>query len=144
MSYAYRKDKAYSKKMDELRRGHGRRDMTMDLKSYSIIGRDNPEPLTSMPAFDYSKIAEAMATHDAIMDAQAKAGVDPQTVEESKDIMNRAYTYFKIAADEIKEAGRFLFEGTDRYNNYVSEYRQKISKKARTIAPLNDDAAEAV
>ncbi|MBN2526751.1 MAG: hypothetical protein JXR76_10175 [Deltaproteobacteria bacterium] len=145
MSYAYRNDIPYSKKMDEVRKGHGHRDMTMDLKTYNIIARDNPEPLRRMPAFDFNKVAEALATHDAIMDAQAKAGVDPQQAEETKDIMNRAYTYYKMAADEIITAGRFLFEGTERYNNYISEYRQKLSKKAaRTAQTANPDTAEAV
>ncbi|MBN2528409.1 MAG: hypothetical protein JXR76_18620 [Deltaproteobacteria bacterium] len=40
------------------------------------------------------------------------------------------------------ETGRFAFEGTDRYPNYVSEYHQNIGKKSAKIAAAKAAAAD--
>ena len=144
MTRAYRNEPEYSKKMDEIRQGRGHRDMIMDIGEYTTIAENNPEPLRRMTAFDYSTVAEGKELFRNMQEAYSKASIDPQMVDATKDIMNRAYTWYKKAADEIKAGGQFLFDGTDRYNNYISEYHRNIGKKAaRTAATETEtDATE--
>jgi len=61
--------------------------------------------------------------------------IDPKKVSEAKNMLNRAYTYFKLAADEVKDHGTFVFEGTDRYQSYISDYRHDIGKKSGKAQP---------
>ncbi|MBN2527893.1 MAG: hypothetical protein JXR76_16005 [Deltaproteobacteria bacterium] len=145
MSFGYRKNRNLLARMDEIRQGRGHRDMIADLLDLHVLGTEHPDPLREIPAFDFTKIAEAKEMYDTLGILFARASVNPQVVQVTKDTMNRAWTWYKLAADEVKEVGQFAFEGTIRYNNYVSEYRQNIRKKASN-APATDkiDTAEAV
>ncbi|MBN2529643.1 MAG: hypothetical protein JXR76_24855 [Deltaproteobacteria bacterium] len=142
MTRAYRNDANYSHKMDELRKGRGPRDMIMDVGEYVSIAKSNPEPLNRVTAFDADTIAEAEALFPKLTDAYAKSCVDPKKVAATRDIMNRAWTYYKMAADEVKAGGQFLFEGTDRYNNYISEYHRILGKKSARAATETESPIE--
>ncbi|MBN2803150.1 MAG: hypothetical protein JXR91_08650 [Deltaproteobacteria bacterium] len=76
------------------------------------------------------KIEEAKTLHNKLSEIYAKSNLDPKQINEAKEILNHAYTYYKQAADEVKAHGQFVFEGTDRYNAYVSEFRSDIRKNS--------------
>jgi hypothetical protein len=59
---------------------------------------------------------------------QMQASIDPKEIAAAKKIYDRAYSFFKQAADEVKEHGQFVLENTDRYQCYVSTYRHNIGK----------------
>ena len=60
----------------------------------------------------------------------ARAAIDPKEVSKVKDILHHAYTYYKQAADEVKAHGQFVFQGTERYGAYVSEFHQNLRKQS--------------
>ena len=134
MSFGFRKDKRLSQIMADIRQGQGHQDMINDNMRLSVLAKDNPEPLKKMPAFNFSLVEEAHALYGSLGEIFARSNVNPSVVEATKTAMNRAWTFYKMAADEVIETGRFAFEGTDEYNNYVSEYRQKLGKKAAKTA----------
>jgi hypothetical protein len=137
LEFAYRKDAALSQSVANIKEGRGNRDMILDLLSLHILGVENPSPLARIGSFDAAKLGEAKALHDELTDLFARATVDPAEVSEAKRILDRAYTDYKRAADEVKEHGRFVFEGTDRYLSYVSAYRRQAGKSS---ARVTDDA----
>ncbi|MBN2526472.1 MAG: hypothetical protein JXR76_08760 [Deltaproteobacteria bacterium] len=48
-----------------------------------------------------------------------------------------------MAADEINEYGKYVFEGTDRYQEYISDYMS--SRGSKSIGDIADtDSAESI
>jgi hypothetical protein len=128
LGFAYRKDKELTQAVAKIREGRGNQDMVLDLLALSILAEENPEPLAKMPIFDAAKPAEAKAMHTTLSNLLARSTIDPKEVAQAKKELDRAYTYYKLAADEVKEHGQFIFEGTDRYQSYISNYRHNLGK----------------
>jgi hypothetical protein len=143
--FAYRKDKDLKKTVAKIREGRGHKDMVLDLLALAILGTEHPEPLDKIPMFDKTQLVEAKSMHTRLSDLLARMTIDPKKVEVAKEEFIRAYTYYKQAADEVKEHGQFVFEGTDRYKSYISAYYQavgKMSNKAETeTAPVTQTPA---
>ncbi len=128
LGFAYRKDKELAKAVAKIREGRGHKDMVLDLLALSILAEENPGPLAKMPVFDTEKPAEAKALHGTLSTLLARSTIDPKEVAGAKKALDRAYTYYKLAADEVKEHGQFIFEETDRFQAYVSTYRHNLGK----------------
>jgi hypothetical protein len=134
LAFAYRKDPSLTEAVDNIREGRGHKDMILDLLALSILGAEHPEPLAKLPMFDKTKVAEAMTMHDTLSGLFARINADPEAIKASKNVYLRAYTYYKQAADEVMEHGRFVFEGTDRYSAYVSNYLHNLRKTQAAAA----------
>jgi hypothetical protein len=141
LAFAYRKDKELTKAVARIREGRGHKDMVLDLLALAILADENPEPLAKMPLFDSEKAAEAKTLHNTLSDLLARSTIDPKEIAEAKKALDRAYTYYKLAANEVKDHGQFVFEGTDRFQSYVSSYRHNLGKMA---APEDNAAPPAV
>jgi hypothetical protein len=94
----------------------------------------------------WERVKEAQDLHNKLRVVYAQSNIDPNEIDRAKDMLDRAYTYLKQAMDEIKEIGQFAFEGTDRYQAYVSEfYRQAALAAARARrARAQEDGATAM
>ena len=126
--FAFRKDKDLMTAVDKIREGRGDKDMLLDLLTLSILGKDNLDLLSQMSMFEKSKIDEAKDLHERLSDLYARFTIDPKQVSEAKVMLDRAYSYFKLAADEVKDHGTFVFEGTDRHRSYISDYHSGLGK----------------
>ena len=135
LTFAYRRDKVLSKSVAKIREGRGHKDMVLDLLALSILSTENPEPLARMPIFDADKVGKAKMLHNRLSDLLARSTIDPKEIAEAKNALDRAYTYYKLAADEVKEHGQFVFDGTDRYQSYISDYRHTLGKMEAKAAP---------
>jgi len=131
-TFAFRKHKDLTESVDQIKHGRGDKDMLLDLLSTHILGRENLELLEKMKMFDRSMIEKAKDLHDRLSDVYARANIDPKEVSGAKNVLHHAYAYYKQAADEVKAHGQFVFEGTERYDSYVSEYRQSMGEKPDT------------
>ncbi|MBN2528701.1 MAG: hypothetical protein JXR76_20090, partial [Deltaproteobacteria bacterium] len=129
LAFAYRDFPALLQALNKIREGRGHRDMIMDLLALHILATENPDPLMKIPMFDQSKVALAKVLYSTLGDLLARSSIDPKEAESTKNIMNRAWTFYKMAADEVKLHGQFVFEGTEHYQNYVSEYQSKLGKQ---------------
>lgn len=128
--FAYREEPEVLSSVRKIKSGRGHQDMVLDLLSLSILGKDHPEPLSQIPMFDPATLEEARALHETLNELLARAATDPKAVNQARDILHRAYTHYKQAADEVIAHGRFVFEGTDRYLAYVSDYRRSLGKQS--------------
>lgn len=135
LGFAYRKDKDLTSAVTKIRDGRGHKDMVLDLLSLSILAGENPAPLAKMPAFDATAPSEARRLHGILSDLLARSTIDPKEVAEARKAYDRAYTFYKQAADEVKEHGQFVFDGTDRYLSYISDYRHNMGKTPPNVAP---------
>ena len=133
MSLAFRNEETLLKQLERIKEGRGHRDMIVDLLSLSILGEENAALLAQIPMFDREKVAEARTLNNRLEDLLAKTTLNPEAINESKNIFHRAWTYYKQAADEVKVHGQFLYEGTDRYDRYVSTYFQNSGKTSGEI-----------
>ena len=133
MSFAFRNEETLMKQLERIKEGRGHKDMIVDLLSLSILGEENAALLAQIPMFDREKITEARTLNNRLEDLLARAELNPDAVNESKDIFHRAWTYYKQAADEVKSHGQFLYEGTDRHDRYVSTYFQNTGKASGEI-----------
>ena len=143
LGFAYRKDKELTQAVKKIREGRGHKDMVLDLLALSILAEENPAPLSKMPVFDSAKPLEAKQLHNTLNDLLARSTIDPKEVAEAKKAYDRAYTYYKQAADEVKDHGQFVFEGTDRYNSYVSEYRRNLGKRSHSTTGTSETESDA-
>ena len=130
LEFAYRKDDELKQRVEEIKEGRGNRDQILDLLASYIMAKEHPEPLQQIN-FDFSKAEEAKKLHDELEDAHARAILDKSKQPESMKIRDKAYTYLKEATDEIQEYRQYVFhDDPERYDLYLSDFRQKIGKLA--------------
>lgn len=136
--FAYRNNSEVIRKLKIVRDGSGHADLFQDLSDMAVIGRNNTEELTVMN-FDMKLLdeAEEKARRLGTLLAMSRAG---ETNHGSKDLRNRAYTYLKIAVDEVRAGGQHLFwHNDDRLRGYKSTYNSShnSSRKSDTSAELD-------
>ena len=143
LGFAYRKDKELTHAVAKIREGRGHKDMVLDLLALAILAEENPALPAAMPAFDATRVGEAKQLHNTLSNLLARATIDPKEVAEAKKAYDRAYTFYKQAADEVKEHGQFVFEDTDRYQSYVSTYLHNLRKSSTQDSEAKPQAAPA-
>lgn len=136
MRFAYRKDGALLKRVAAITEGNGHADMIQDLNDLSVLGKENPDPLTAV-SFDLTELDTAAGTSDDMATLLAEANGDKAEQNESKVIRDKAYHYMKELADEIRAAGKFVFwKDENRYKGYIIQYRKK-HRKSKSVASQN-------
>ncbi|MBN2531015.1 MAG: hypothetical protein JXR76_31805 [Deltaproteobacteria bacterium] len=138
LSFAYRRDRSLYTKVAIIRNGMGPKDMVMDLLALALLAEANPAPLRRIPAFDFEKLKEAKKLHNAMSELLAIASIDPGMLDVTQEVMNRSYTYYRVAADEVKEYGRFVFGGTRRAEHYAQDSIVTNTRKRARLAVVND------
>ena len=113
-----------------------------DLLTLHMLAVEHPEPLDAIPMFDKSTVVEALSMHQQLGDLYARMNTESDEAATAKDIMYRAFTYCKQAADAVKAHGRFLFEGTPRYAAYVSAYRSNAIRSNGRVEPSDEPTPE--
>ncbi len=130
--HGYRRNPGQLAKLGKIAEGRGHSDTVFDLLPIRLLIESNPEPLKAMRAFKWEMVDEAEELYEKLSRVYARSKIDPHKIDTARDMLDRAYTYLKQAMDEIKEIGQFAFEGTERYQAYVSEfYRQAGLAAAR-------------
>jgi len=139
LRFAYRKDPALLSRVSAITDGNGHADMIQDLNDISVLGRENPDPLTAI-GFDLSHLDLASNRADELADLLAEANGDKADQNESKVIRDKAYTQLKELVDEIREAGKYVFRNdNNRVKGYSSAYWRKIYNKHKS---KNSEVAE--
>ncbi len=133
MRFAYRKNPTLLKRVAAISDGNGHADMIQDLNDLSVLGKENPEPLTEV-SFDLAELDTSGNTSDSMASLLAEANGDKAEQNESKVIRDKAYLYMKEFADEIRTAGKFVFwKDKTRYKGYTSSYWRKKKKSKSSI-----------
>ena len=134
LTFAFRKESELLSKVQLIREGYSRADKLQDLSDASVLGKDNVELLKAI-GFDLKLLDEAATQADELSVVLARANGESGNDADAKDIRDRAYTYMKMAVDEIRATGQYVFwRDEDRKKGYVSSYFRKMnqSKKNRS------------
>jgi hypothetical protein len=128
----YDKPDLYSRtqKIDE---GNTHADMIQDLSDLAALGKANSEVLkTKNIDLVLLDKAETLSTEMAKLLAESTG----QKMQDNKLLItrNKAYTYMKLAMDEIRRNGQYAFwQNPQRLKGYVSQYyKKKNSAKKST------------
>ena len=131
MRFAYRNDDSLLGRVAAITAGDSNADMIQDLNDIAVLGKENPDPLTSI-AFDLTKLDLAATRADELADLRARANGDKGEQNESKIIRDRAFAYMKEMVDEIREAGKYVFRNDkNRLKGYSSQYWKKINRRKK-------------
>lgn len=123
--HAYRKMPDIKAKVQKIADGSGHSDMLQDLHDASVLGESHPEPL-KLINFDMSLLPKAAQMSDELANLLAKANGARLGDNKLKLLRDKAYTYMKVAVDELKHHGQFAFWRTpDRLKGYKSTYLQR-------------------
>lgn len=137
--YAFRKDAGLLARLDEIALGDSNSDMVQDLNDLSVLGKAHPELL--IPAFLTAiDLDNAAAIADRMADLLGATNGERKEVSEAMVIRDKAYTYLKLAVDEIRECGKFVFwRNPDRLKGYVSDYwksKNAVKESAPAATPV--------
>ena len=121
--------------------GQGHHDMLESLLILSDLAENHPELIETVPMFDMSQISEARKLYVSLGELLDRACIEQEKVTEAKSILNRAYTWYHLAASEIRIVGQFLFQGTSRVRLYNSNAH--TSHPPGIIAGLHSETAPA-
>jgi len=125
--FAFRKSDGLLKRVDEIAQGDTNSDMVQDLNDLATLGKANTGILTPIN-FDLTMLDTAADLSDRMGDLLGATNGERKEVSEAMVIRDKAYTYLKLAVDEIRECGKFAFWRTpERLKGYFSEHWQKAN-----------------
>jgi hypothetical protein len=105
--FAFRKDDGLLSRVSAIADGSGHADLIQDLNDIAVLGRENPDPLTTI-GFDLTQLDLAATRADELANLLAEANGDKADPNYSKTIRDKAYTHLKELVDEIREAGKYV------------------------------------
>ncbi len=122
--FAFRKSEGLLKRVDEIAQGDTNSDMVQDLNDLATLGKANTGLLTPI-SFDLTRLDLAADLSDRMGDLLGATNGERKEVSETMQIRDKAYTYLKLAVDEIRECGKFAFwRNPERFKGYVSNYNK--------------------
>lgn len=135
LNHALRENPDELKYVKKISAGHGKRDLVMDLKDISVLGRRNIDALSAI-GFDPADIDKADALYEKLSNLLSEANMSPGELEELKTLAYQAYTYLQEAVAEIRTNGQYVFwKDEARLNLYKSEYYQQVGKTKKSVEP---------
>ena len=130
LGHALRGNPDQLKYLKKITKGHGKRDLVMDLKDGAVLGRNNKEALEAI-GFDLNRLDEAEAMHDKLSNLLSESNMSPGVLEELKTLAYQAYTYLQEASSEIRENGQHVFwKDEERLELYKSDHYQNLRKSS--------------
>lgn len=134
MRFAYRKMPDLLSRVSAITEGTGHADLFQDLNDIAVLGREYPEPLTSI-SFELTQLDKSATFADELANLLGEANGDKADQSESKVIRDKAYTYLKELVDEIREAGKYVFrKDKNRLKGYSSQYRRSHRKSSNDVS----------
>ena len=115
--------------------------MIQDLSDISVLGKGNI-PLLDAIKFDITLLDLIAETSSKMASLLAAAKGEQGNYSKALDIRNRAYTYLKIAVDEIRACGKYTFVQNEvRLKGYRSEYMHNHYMKYKITKPNENSNA---
>jgi hypothetical protein len=137
-TFAYRKLPDLLNKVQAIREGGSNADMLQDLSDLSVLGKDNKALLKAI-GMDLGRLDQAAQMADDLSVVLANANGEAGDDDDAKEMRDRAYTYMKMAVDEIRATGQYAFwRDEDWRKGYVSSYQRRLNKRRKR----EDDSAK--
>lgn len=129
--YAFRNRPDLLVNVATIAEGNSNDDMIQDLSDLAILGKANAELLKAIK-LPVALLDEANDTAGRLAMMLAGAKASQAATPEQLDLRNRTYTYLKLAVDEVRTCGKYVFHGNDeRLRGYRSEFIRKYNNKAQ-------------
>lgn len=130
--YAFRNDEHLLSRVSAISEGSGDADLIQDLSNLAALGEKNSRLLAQIN-FDAALLPAAATEADELAILLAQANGEKEINSQVKITRDRAYTYMKQAADEIKNCGRYVFwKNEARLKGYRNIYRNKTYNRNKT------------
>jgi hypothetical protein len=105
--------------------------MIQDLNDLAVLGRNNKELLGKIN-FDLGKLDQSAELSDMLAGVLARSNGEKLEGSEVLEMRNKAYTYLKLAVDEVRDYGKYVFRKDDeKRQGYRSEYLRKKNQRNR-------------
>lgn len=125
-TFAFRKRPDLITRVQAIREGGSSADMLQDLSDLNVLGQENKDLLKAI-GLDLKLLNTAAQTADELSALLAKANGEVSEDDDAKELRDRAYTYMKLAVDEIRNTGQYVFwRDEDRKKGYVSSYKKRF------------------
>jgi len=112
--------------------------MLQDLSDLSVLGKEN-EGLLDAIGLDVKILNEAALQADDLSVVLANANGAAGDDADAKEIRDKAYTYMKMAMDEIRNTGQYVFwRDEDRKKGYVSAYFKRKNQKNPNVGHVEE------
>jgi hypothetical protein len=127
--YAFRNNEKLLARVSAIAEDYGDSDMIQDLNNLAVLGEKNKKQLIAIN-FELGQLETAATHSDTLATLLAAANDEKGIDKEVKIIRDRAYTYLKLAVDEVKNCGRFVFwKKPERLKGYHNKYQNKHRKR---------------
>lgn len=131
MEFAYRDDVSLLEKLAAIKIGISRADTVQDMASLSVLGKENPNPLTDIN-FDLSKLDTAVNFADKMGDLLGDINGRMYFEDDIKLVRDKAYTITKAVVDEVRAYGKFVFrKDEEKRKAYASKYNRERQAEYR-------------
>ena len=128
LGYALRKNPDELKYVKKISAGRGKRDLVLDFKDISVLGKRNIDALKAI-GFDPANLEKAESMYDTLSNLLSSANMSSGELSELKNLAYQAYTYLQQAVEEIRETGQFVFwKDKKRLDLYKSDHFQKSGR----------------
>ncbi|MDZ7608592.1 MAG: hypothetical protein U5K79_24085 [Cyclobacteriaceae bacterium] len=136
-SFAYRNDADLMAKVQTIREGSSNADMLQDLSDLHVLGAQFPDPLRAI-GMDMTLLDTAANTSDELSVVLGRSNGENGADTGAKIIRDKAFAYMKMAMDEIRATGQYVFwRDENRDRGYVSTYfkrKKQYRKKVDVVA----------
>lgn len=123
--YAFRRRPDLLNRVSAVADGTGHADMIQDLHNLAVLGKANPQLLQGIQ-FDMAVLDNASQTSDELTELLAIANGEKHLENEAKVMRDKAYTLLKIAVDEVRDCGKYVFwRDETRLAGYASQYNRR-------------------
>lgn len=121
--FALRNNKEALRKLRNIIDGSGNTDLMQDMSDYPKLAAEYSDEFAAIN-FDNNKLTRADALSHELFDLRDKVdGTKNSSKKQEKQMRDRAYTYLKELADEIRAYGKYAFwDDENRQKKYSSEY----------------------
>lgn len=137
--HAYRNSSDLLAKTQRIAEGAGHADMIQDLADLAVLGQANIAPLKAI-YMDVAMLDKAAQWSDKAANLLAKSNGLRMSDNKKKLTRDQAYSYLKVAVDEIRQHGQYIHWRTpERMKGYASQYLRV--KKAKASASVKEETA---
>lgn len=120
--FAFRNRQDLLNKVHEIEEGNGKEDLVQDLSDLAVLGNANLDLLTLIN-FDVLLLQQAADLSVAMSTLLAEVNGEKADSNSLRLVRDKAYTHLKVAVDEIREAGKYVFwQDKKRLKGYKSTY----------------------
>jgi len=127
--FAFRKEPALLKRLNEIREGDGHADMIQDLSDLSVLCEKNWSYLEAINV-PRKRVQQAGDMADEMGGLLAMANREDGADAIAKEFRDKAYTYLKVVVDEVRDFGKYVFwKDKEKLKDYSSQYRRDQNSK---------------